>query len=164
MNSEAGMQSIISTVSVITLKFRGVSTFDDCRGLALRMPSSEARLIPGMKATLLTIAGILLLGSAPVWALGLTDLSANIVTPNGDGFNDQIRFVLDNPTSADVQGHLYDVSGHEVASLGLISSGTSTTLTWDGRNSSGSVVESGVYLYQISGDSSRIAGMVAVAR
>jgi len=117
-----------------------------------------------MKKKHLLIAGLLLLGSLPGWAAGLTDVSNKIVTPNGDGFNDQVRFTVDNPTSESLEGRLYDVSGREVASLGQVSQGSSTTLTWDGRNASGSPVESGVYIYQIIGDASRIAGMVAVAR
>lgn len=110
------------------------------------------------------IACLMLLSAAPGWCLGLVAVSNNILSPNGDGINDQIRITVDNPTAADVQGHLYDVNGHEVAELGLQASGTSATLTWDGRTESGARAESGVYIYQITGDSKRIAGVVAVAR
>ena len=110
------------------------------------------------------IASLLLLTSVPGWSLGLVAISNNIVSPNGDGINDQIRITVDNQNAADVQGHLYDMSGHEVAALGLQTSGANTTLTWDGRTESGARAESGVYIYQITGDSKRIAGVVAVAR
>ncbi|MBV9080618.1 MAG: T9SS type A sorting domain-containing protein, partial [Elusimicrobia bacterium] len=76
----------------------------------------------------------------------------------------QIKFVINNPNLSDVQGRLYDVNGREVAELGLVSGGSVTTLSWDGRTSSGAALESGVYVYQITGDSSHIAGLVAVAR
>lgn len=117
-----------------------------------------------MKATAFLMAGLLLLGSAPGWALGLTDVSASIVTPNGDGFNDQIQFVLDNPTASSVEGRLYDMNGREVATLGLSSTGTVTTLVWDGRSFGGGRLESGVYLYQITDGDARINGVVALAR
>ena len=45
-----------------------------------------------------------------------------------------------------------------------ITNGIGTTLTWDGKDTSGAVVPSGAYIYRIMGEGKVFTGTVAVAR
>ncbi|MBI4051470.1 MAG: gliding motility-associated C-terminal domain-containing protein [Elusimicrobia bacterium] len=69
------------------------------------------------------------------------------LTPNGDGKNDQVVFVFDNPSFSDVKGKIFDLSGAYVADMqpGPM---VDDSLLWDGK-AGGRVVASGVYIYQI---------------
>jgi len=88
-------------------------------------------------------------------------MSGRILTPNGDGINDAVAFHLAEPAESSLRSVVYDVRGRHVADLAMVSPGQ---WRWDGRDSSGRVVESGVYLVQISQDASLWSGVVAVAK
>ncbi len=81
-----------------------------------------------------------------------------IMTPNGDGVADVVNFVFGDRTD-NVKVEIFDVTGHRVRTLMSQSS-----LQWDGRDESGGIVESGVYIYQYSIDGTRVSGLVAVAK
>jgi hypothetical protein len=85
-----------------------------------------------------------------------------IFTPNGDGVNDEINFVYNNPKGVPVSGEIYDVYGARVADLRAGRDGSS--LVWDGRDAEGETVAKGVYIYQIKGDGKMSNGTVVVAR
>jgi fibronectin type 3 domain-containing protein len=88
-----------------------------------------------------------------------------VFTPNGDGFNDRVYFVLENPNNAGVRGEILDMHGRKVSTLpGPSNTGVGTTLIWDGKDTSGSVVPAGAYLYKIEGEGKTFTGTVAVAR
>jgi hypothetical protein len=55
-----------------------------------------------------------------------------LFTPNGDGFNDLVYFVLENPNNTDVKGHVFDSAGRSVGMLrsAVGGIGIGTTLTW----------------------------------
>ena len=55
-----------------------------------------------------------------------------------------------NPKSSPVDVSLYNIAGRKVADLmsGTVEAGTHS-LVWDGRDSSGSAVSSGVYLLRL---------------
>ncbi|MCB4756612.1 MAG: hypothetical protein LHV69_06220 [Elusimicrobia bacterium] len=106
-------------------------------------------------------------------AAGATSLSldrANVFpalfTPNGDGFNDRVYFVLENPNNSPVGGKIFSPSGRYVTTLPppAQSMGVGTTLIWSGTDSSGSVVPGGLYLYRIEGEDQVITGTIAVAQ
>jgi gliding motility-associated-like protein len=81
-----------------------------------------------------------------------------IITPNGDGANDQLVFNFFD-TAATIRVEIFDVTGHRVRTLSGVN-----TLAWDGRDDSGDIVESGVYIYQYTDTGKRISGVVAVAK
>jgi len=74
-----------------------------------------------------------------------------IFTPNGDGWNDYFEITYENPADGMVNGKIYDLKGRFVKGMekGGSAGETASSIKWDGRDVSGRVCESGVYLYQI---------------
>jgi gliding motility-associated-like protein len=103
---------------------------------------------------------------APFLSLDAGNVYPRVFTPNGDGFNDRVYFVLENPNNVSVTGEIFDLAGRYVATLQppTANSGIGTTLIWDGKDSNGSVVPSGAYIYKIQGEGKTFTGSVAVAR
>ena len=97
-----------------------------------------------------------MVSAAPITAEGARP-TQKIITPNGDGTNDLALFSFDHDESITVE--IFSVQGHRVRSL--IGAGQ---LSWDGRDNSGEIVESGVYMYQYKYKGSRISGLIAVAK
>ena len=102
-----------------------------------------------------------------------------VITPNGDGKNDSAVFCVDNPSDSGIDARIFSLLGRDVADL---QAGTGLTLppgslcptdspvaggarylTWDGR-SNGSVVHSGVYVYQIKAEGQTVGGTLVVVR
>jgi len=77
-----------------------------------------------------------------------------IITPNGDGINDVLEF---GNLDADATIDIYNINGRRVRHLQGV-------FIWDARDDSGSIVESGVYIYQYSKDGKVVSGVVAVAK
>ena len=117
------------------------------------MKGGGAKLSTPMKISPLSIAVLA--------ATLAVEPSGRILTPNGDSINDTVAFHLPHPAAGSLQAAVYDVRGRRVSGLAAVSP---TRFQWDGRNTSGQVVESGVYLVQISEDSALWNGLVAVAR
>jgi hypothetical protein len=88
-----------------------------------------------------------------------------IFSPNGDGVNDEVYFVVSGAASA-VEGKIYDVAGEEVADLRLAGAGAPTpdSLSWNGRDRNGDVVRAGTYIYRVKGDGKSITGTIVVAQ
>jgi hypothetical protein len=92
----------------------------------------------------------------------LSNISNRVITPNGDGLNDQVIFTYDpGPRNAQVRGRIYDVTGAFVAEMapGLVPN----TIVWNGKMN-GRSASSGVYVYKIEGDGKTYTGTVVVAR
>lgn len=87
---------------------------------------------------------------------------AKVFTPNGDGINDEVNFVFENPGESIVTGSVYDIAGAYVADLAW--SGDNVSLKWDGRDRGGSFAREGIYVYQIKAEGKVINGTVVVAR
>jgi hypothetical protein len=89
-----------------------------------------------------------------------------IFSPNGDGINDVVYLVIENPKQSDVSGKIIDMGGAEVGILRPAGTGapTADTLMWDGRDPSGNLVPPGVYIYQIRGEGKTITGTMVIAR
>jgi gliding motility-associated-like protein len=78
-----------------------------------------------------------------------------VLTPNGDGINDTIDF---SGIGASASVHIYDIKGRRIRTL------SSPTLSWDGRDDGGGIVESGLYLYQFTALGERVSGLILVAK
>jgi hypothetical protein len=59
----------------------------------------------------------------------------SLFTPNNDGFNDRVYFILENPNNAAVTGEILDIDGRHVTTLPTpsLTGGGSATLTWNGN-------------------------------
>lgn len=81
-----------------------------------------------------------------------------IGTPNGDGINDIIYF---GGSPGDFEIKIYDVTGRRIKRI-------TDRPEWDGKDDKGSIVESGVYLYQfrvnINGEEELVSGTIAIAK
>jgi len=84
-----------------------------------------------------------------------------VLTPNGDGKNDSCTFQFANPRDSAGTIKIYDLRGHEVASIAINSGDTSEK--WDGR-SGGQVVSTGVYVYVIRIEDAAVSGTVVVIK
>lgn len=91
----------------------------------------------------------------PVNALSPEDYrpAKKIITPNGDGINDEADF---SGLAEEIK--IFDITGRKIRS---VSAGTGQ---WDGKDDDGSVVESGVYIYQYKVDGTLVSGVIAVAK
>jgi hypothetical protein len=83
-------------------------------------------------------------------------------TPNGDGVNDVIHFVFENPKDAPVSGKVFNLQGAFIANLSPGTDGSS--LEWDGKEEGGQPAPKGVYIYQIVSDGKTMNGTIVVAR
>jgi hypothetical protein len=88
-----------------------------------------------------------------------------IITPNGDGLNDVaiFQFGEGNLLGSDVTGEIFNIRGAKVADL-KPGPDPATTLLWDGKDSDGRTVLSGIYIYQIKIGGNRTNGTIVVAR
>lgn len=91
----------------------------------------------------------------------ISNITSRVFSPNGDGLNDAVTFLFDNPRASFVEGKVYDLRGAFVADMkpGFMAD----TLTWDGKMN-GRVVTSGVYLYEIRAEGRIFNGTLVVAR
>ncbi len=95
------------------------------------------------------------------FAADRSGLSNRLITPNGDGKNDTMVFIFDNPEGKPVTGRIYDLRG---ALAGRMTPGpVANSLVWDAK-SGGQVVPGGVYIYQVESDGTVYNGTVVVVR
>lgn len=85
------------------------------------------------------------------------EFSTAVLTPNGDGINDELRVAVDvinvlraRPLSL----RLYDLAGRQLVNLKQDAQAGSQQLLWDGRAANGQLVPPGLYLVElhIAGD------------
>ena len=79
-------------------------------------------------------------------------LSSPVLTPNGDGANDeiQIRFVAFKVTKQTPRVFIYDLAGRPVSELPPPTvQGAAYVFSWTGRDAAGNLVRPGAYLYHI---------------
>ena len=79
-------------------------------------------------------------------------LSSPVLTPNGDGANDevQIRFVAFKVTKQTPRVFIYDLAGRPVSELPPPTvQGAAYVFSWTGRDAAGNLVRPGAYLYRI---------------
>ena len=93
----------------------------------------------------------------------LTKVYPRIITPNGDGWNDKAIFQFDNPQLLPLSGKIFNITGQSVGSL-KPGPDLSATFEWDGKDSGGTVVPGGIYLYEVTVNGGTATGTVVVAR
>lgn len=92
-------------------------------------------------------------------------VSNRLITPNADGFNDNVVFTFANPRDSRVDGTIFDIKGKEVASMvaGPPANFPNETLLWDGK-SNGQPVANGVYIYQLFSEDTVHTGTLVVIK
>lgn len=82
------------------------------------------------------------------------EFSSGILTPNNDGFNDElkVKFVVYKTEVAEAYGRVYDLSGRMVAKLSKGKDRFGNIYTWDSRDDHDKFVAPGIYLVQITID------------
>ncbi len=113
--------------------------------------------------SILAIAPVAFAGSQDFGGLVLTEITPRIITPNADMRNDKVFFKFDSPlTGIPVDSNIYDLSGSKIKSMEFDL--FDNALSWDGKNTSGQSVPSGIYLYQITIGKKSVTGTVVVAK
>lgn len=85
-----------------------------------------------------------------------SEISLRQNTPNP--FNPTTTIAFDLPQAADVSIDIYDVSGQRIHNLlSRTEAGGTHEVTWDGRNSAGSPLPSGIYFYRLIVDGRMVA-------
>jgi hypothetical protein len=81
----------------------------------------------------------------------LVQVYPRIFTPNNDGHNDVVIFQFGDldVSNTELTGEIFDLNGNKIAALQR-GPDPNSTLKWDGKDSGGSVVPGGIYVYQIS--------------
>ena len=97
--------------------------------------------------------------------IAVLTIEPRIVTPNGDGRNDDVQFdyTLLGVLDADVEIAIYALAGERVHSIEIANvAGGEHAHTWNGRTATGALVAPGVYLAQATGLTGR--GSFAITR
>ncbi|HRY30186.1 MAG TPA: gliding motility-associated C-terminal domain-containing protein, partial [Elusimicrobiota bacterium] len=105
------------------------------------------------------LAMTLLLLQGDIFAL---KIYSRIFTPNGDGWNDQVVFEMENPGLLPLKGEIFDLTGAKVDDM-IPGPNSETTLKWNGKKSN-VPVPSGIYIYQIELGGKITTGTVVVAQ
>jgi hypothetical protein len=117
-------------------------------------------------------ADIVLLPALPQSTNLVADLrlSSAVLTPNGDGANDQveIRFVALKVVGRTPTVRIFDLAGQPVAALvATAETGPDFTYVWSGRDEGGEPVQPGIYLFRVDlgADAGKgsTTGLIAVA-
>ena len=90
--------------------------------------------------------------------LGDLRLSSSVITPNGDGVNEEtiISFNLFDVNSATVRVEIYDMAGHRLATpLDAVANAGPYGPSWGGHDGDGGLVAPGIYLIKVEVDVDR---------
>jgi hypothetical protein len=99
--------------------------------------------------------------SGPEEGTALVRVRPRVFTPNGDGWNDQVVFEVQNPNRALISGMVFDARGAQAAPLAP--GPTPDTLIWDGKLD-GHTAPGGVYVFEVSVAGQTFTGTVVVMR
>ncbi len=85
-----------------------------------------------------------------------------VFSPNGDGINDVVTFVFENPENEPVSGKIFDISGCLIQDN--LYQNSMSLFIWDGRDNEGIFVKGGVYIYQLKVGEKLSNGTVVVGK
>ncbi len=90
-----------------------------------------------------------LVGSSEL--IGNLELSSSVLTPNGDGINDELelRFVIYKIDAVEARVDICDLSGRHLAQMQVVGAGERALYRWDGRDLSGDRVPPGIYILYV---------------
>jgi hypothetical protein len=133
--------------------------------LVLTALTKQALYAPDLPAK---SAGVLSRALKPVETFSLKETPRKILIPESTiSQNAVFALVFDNP-AADIvtQAKIYDLMGSEVADFteATPAGSVQTRLEWSGRDKNGSIVRSGIYIYQVQAGSVLTNGTVVVMR
>ncbi|OGS52971.1 MAG: hypothetical protein A3J79_12730 [Elusimicrobia bacterium RIFOXYB2_FULL_62_6] len=96
-------------------------------------------------------------------ASGFSILSVwpKIITPNGDGINDEFNYTFENPTTDKAEGAVFGIDGRRVAAM---VSKTDSWLAWQGADDNANPLAPGLYVYQVRCGAKVYNGTVVIAR
>ena len=136
----------------IFLEGRIFNTDDQVASLPQSIESGDARLEAGSNGIQVVATEI------KTRVLGDVELSSPVLTPNGDGVNEEtlIAFNLFDVNGAMVRVEVYDMAGQRLATpLQTIASAGPYRPNWSGRDDDGDLVAPGIYLIKIEVDVDR---------
>ena len=83
--------------------------------------------------------------------IGDLELSSSVLTPNGDGINDELelRFVIYKIDVLRPRVDICDLSGRPLAQMKALGTGERAFYRWDGRDFSGEMVPPGIYVLYV---------------
>jgi hypothetical protein len=84
--------------------------------------------------------------------------------PMPNPFSERAQFNIGSPESSPLRIEVYDVAGRRVRSQALNVSAGWQRITFDGRDSSGHTLPSGVYFYRVASPTSVVTGKMVIAR
>lgn len=113
-----------------------------------------------MKKTILLIICISVLSIYAYSDFELLRVRPVVFSPNGDGINDEVTFLFENPKESAYSGMIYDITGRVIANMAK----SDDSLVWDGKDSDGYVADKGIYIYQINSEGKIINGIVILAK
>jgi hypothetical protein len=91
------------------------------------------------------------------------DISPNPFSPDGDGFDDEVKINFTLPFQANLAAKIYDVNGREVKTLLDNVPSASGQLHWDGKGNNGKTLRSGIYvLFMETSGSARLTKKAAL--
>ena len=107
-------------------------------------------------------------GVKPAQTFVLRETPRKILIPESTIPANAIFVLLFNNPAAEIvtQAKIFDINGSEVADFTDTTGAGSnpTRLVWDGRDKNGSIVRSGIYIYQVQAGEALVNGTVVVAR
>ncbi|MEW6040290.1 MAG: gliding motility-associated C-terminal domain-containing protein [Elusimicrobiota bacterium] len=154
-----------SGISVSDIQQLGVSKYNGVEWIRLPSELDRVEKVLKIKTKSLSKFRVELLSASGEFTLYNWPTKARIITPDGDGRNDVFEFYFTNPLNNAVSGRIYSFTGDYVADISVDTS--QMVLSWDGKDSAGSKVAPGIYIYQIKVEgalSKIINGTVVVAR
>ncbi|MFA5857610.1 MAG: hypothetical protein WC955_00935 [Elusimicrobiota bacterium] len=91
-----------------------------------------------------------------------TGIGPNPFTPNPDGIYDRVYFYYENPENKDIEVRIYKLTG---ALVRVITATSGVVPYWDGRNTTGDMMDGGVYLYGLKvGGNAVVKGTVVLGK
>jgi len=93
-------------------------------------------------------------------------LTTTVVSPNGDGINDEVLFIFRADVGTSPRVEIFDLRGRQLRDLSndIQHEGRIVRVRLDGRDGSGNDLSPGAYIYQAKTDTFKFNGVILIAR